>query len=237
MLPVLSICIDEYLDGEQYDETELPSPVDFRSTNRKELALAKYKLWESGQILRIRFLDGEKELHQRVEAHARKWLEHANLGFEFGNFPDAEIRITFKGYRYSSLIGTDALNRPNPAPTMILGGFTKETDDLEMQRVVLHEFGHALGCVHEQSNPTINIAWDKNKVYDYYVRYCGWSKPEIDNNVLKRYSPSEVHFSLHDPQSIMQYPVPKELTTDGSEIGWNTTLSENDILFIKAMYP
>jgi hypothetical protein len=236
-IPALPICIDEYLAGERYDEVKMPSPVDPRSTNRDELALARYSLWEPGQILRIRFLDGEEELRELVEAHAREWLLYANIQFEFGNFPDAVIRVTFKGSGYRSLVGTDATKRPDPEPTMTLGGFSRRTDDLEVQRVVLHEFGHALGCIHEQANPTIKIPWDKEKVYAYYKAHAGWSKARVDLNVLKRYSKSQVRFTQHDPQSIMQYPVPNELTRGDFEIGWNNTLSETDKVFIQAMYP
>jgi serralysin len=59
----------------------------------------------------------------------------------------------------------------------------------------------------------------------------------VDRNVLMRYSTSETHFTEHDSTSIMQYPVSKELTTGGFEIGWNCDLSETDKRFIKAMYP
>lgn len=236
-IPVLPICVDEYLEGEQFDERKLPTPVNLRDTNRHELALARYNLWEPGQVLRIRFLDGDKDLHKRVEAHARKWLEHANLVFEFGNFADAVIRITFTGSGYRSLVGTDATKRPNPLPTMFLGGFTAQTDDVEMQRVVLHEFGHAIGCVHEQANPNIDIPWDEEKVYAYYQYHYRWTKERVDSNVLKRYSKSDVHATQHDPQSIMQYPVSKELTRGDFEIGWNNTLSDTDKAYIKAMYP
>jgi serralysin len=59
-----------------------------------------------------------------------------------------------------------------------------------------------------------------------------------DANVFKRYKKSEVHFTQqHDPKSIMQYPVPNELTIGDFEIGWNTELSEMDKIFIAKMYP
>ncbi len=113
IIPVLPICVDEHVVGERFDATQLPSPVDPRSTSRNELALARYKLWEVGQILRIRFLNGDRDLHMRVADHARKWLDHANLAFEFGNFANADIRITFIGSGYRSLVGTDAMRRPD----------------------------------------------------------------------------------------------------------------------------
>lgn len=237
-LPRLSICVDQYVEGREFDKNDLPSPADPRATSREELALAKYKLWQPGQLLRVQFFDGEAALWERVEGHAREWLKYANLKFEFGNFLDAEIRITFVGNGYQSLVGTDAMQQPSWQPTMILGGFTKYTDETELQRVVLHEFGHAIGCVHEQSSPSFDIPWDKEKVYAYYWQHHKWDKEKVDNNIFKRYTASEVHFTAqHDPNSIMQYPVPKELTVSGFEIGWNTELSETDRIFIAKMYP
>jgi hypothetical protein len=200
------------------------------------MALARFKLWDNGQELRISFLDGSPRLRARVIDHANVWLDHANLEFNFGNHVESEIRITFQGNGYRSLVGTDALQREQSLPTMTLGGFHHRTDDELMRRVVLHEFGHAIGCVHEQANPSINIPWDKDAVYAYYEQF-GWDKDKVDHNVLRRYAPSEVHFTQHDPQSIMQYPVNKAHTLNGFEIGWNTTLSPMDIDFIGRMYP
>lgn len=233
----LPICVDDYPEGMGFDPSDLPDPVDLRSTSRNELALAKFKLWENGQELRIRFLNGESQLHERVKQHANQWLQFANLKFNFGNHVDAEIRITFQGAGYRSLVGTDALLRPDPQPTMTLGGFTKDTGEELLRRVVLHEFGHAIGCVHEQANPTIEIPWDVPKVYAYYLAVHGWDKDTVDRNVLKRYQPSEVEFTQHDPTSIMQYPVNNAHTIGNFEIGWNTTLSDTDKVFISQMYP
>jgi hypothetical protein len=233
----LPICVDEYPGDRGFDPEELPDPVDLRAASRHELALAKYKLWQVGQELRIRFLDGTPALHERVKALANTWLDYANLRFTFGNFADAEIRITFQGNGYRSLIGTDTLLRSEPQPTMILGGFTQDADEELLRRVVLHEFGHALGCVHEQANPTIDIPWDTDKVYAYYWTFHGWNQEMVDRNVLMRYQKSEVHYTQHDPKSIMQYPVNNEHTLGDFEIGWNTTLSDTDKIFIGRMYP
>lgn len=234
---ILPICIDDYIDGEEFDPANFRRPVGFQSTNPRELALEKDKLWEVGQELRIRFLDGTPALHTRVIAIASQWLDYANLIFTFGNHADAEIRITFKGYGYSSLVGTDALRRPDQKiATMTLAGFREDSDEEELRRVVLHEFGHAIGCVHEQANPSVDIPWNPAKVYPYYAA-MGWTKAMVDRNLFMRYKKTELEYSNHDPLSIMHYPISKEHTFDGFEVGWNRELSAGDKAFIASIYP
>ena len=129
------------------------------------------------------------------------------------------------------------MKEPEPRPTMMLGGFHEETEEELLRRVVLHEFGHALGCVHEQANPNIDIPWDRVKVYTYYWKNFRWDRETVDQNIFLRYQPSDVDATRHDPASIMQYPVSNEHTTRDFEIGWNTELSETDKEFISTMYP
>lgn len=237
MVDKLDICVDMYVPGEHFDSAALPSPVDLRRATPEELAFAWRKQWQAGQELRVQFLDGDQSLHERVKGHARRWLDHANLALNFGNYPDAEIRITFRGHSYRSLVGTDAMRLPSPDPTMELGGFTANSDDEELRRTVLHEFGHAIGCVHEQASPAAEIPWDNAKVYEYYRQWQGWDDETIYRNVLRRYSGAETKFTEHDPKSVMQYPVPNQLTIGDFEIGWNNDLSELDKSFIARMYP
>jgi hypothetical protein len=230
------MCFDVYPEGESFDPSMLPLPIDLQQATSNELAFAWKRQWETGQELRIRFVDGEAGLHARVAKLAAQWLDHANLAFNFGKHSTAEIRISFAGYGNWSALGTEALQRPDSIPTMQLGGFTALSDETKLRRAVLHEFGHAIGCVHEQASPAMAIPWDEGKVYEYY-RGLGWDDAKTLKNVLFRYSQQDTRFTAHDPLSIMQYPVPKELTIGGFEIGWNTELSELDKAFIAKMYP
>lgn len=240
-IPRLPICVDRYLPGERFDPASRPSPAEMRSASPQELALDKYKLWQPAQVLRIRFLDGEPGIRKIVENLARQWLECANLEFEFGNFPDAEIRVTFQAFwgdGYWSYVGTDAYKVSDPEPTVQFCGLAKDSDPLELQRVVVHEFGHAIGCVHEQARSDSPIPWNLPVVYNYYWEHYNWDKAMVDANILLRYGPSQLSASTYyDPKSIMQYPVPKELTTGGFEIGWNRELSEMDKSFVAKIYP
>jgi hypothetical protein len=231
------LCVDAYVDHERFDPAMLPRPTDLLHAPSEELAVAWRRQWQSGQELRIRFLDGESGLHRRVQAHAEGWLRYANVALRFGKYADAEIRVSFTGRGYWSLVGTDAVRAGRAAATMQLGGFTSAADDLQLRRTVLHEFGHALGCIHEQASPAAAIPWDEPKVYDFYRKWQGWDEGAIYHNVLRRYSPGGMRYSNYDPASIMQYPVPAHLTRGGFEVGWNNDLSEGDKSFIARMYP
>jgi hypothetical protein len=230
------VCIDAYVPGERFDPVMLPSRTDLKASPA-ELAVAWRRQWQAGQELRVTFLDGDRALHERVTAHAEKWLRFANLDFTVGRFAEAEIRVSFLNRGYWSLVGTDAMRAPRSGPTMQLGGFTAGSDDVQLRRAVLHEFGHAIGCIHEQASPVSSIPWDEPRVYEFYREVHGWDDETIYQNVLMRYSAEETRYSNNDPSSIMQYPVPEHLTRGGFSIGWNTDLSDGDRSFIARMYP
>jgi hypothetical protein len=202
------------------------------------LAAITGKLWQPGRLLRVRFLDGDPQVHARIAPFAQQWSEHANITFQFGNDPEAEIRISFQNQGSWSYIGTDALVIPQSQPTMNFGWLTLATPNDEYQRVVTHEFGHALGCIHEHQNPANSIPWDREAVYRYYQGPPNyWSREQVDINLFTRYEAEITQFSAFDPQSIMLYPIPNEFTMGDFEVGWNKALSATDRQYITTLYP
>jgi len=202
-------------------------------------AVEKMKLWENGRRLRVKFLDGIPEVQNKVSAIAKEWESVANLTLDFVSAGDAaEIRVSFavKGFSMSA-VGTDALTTASSEATMNYGWLEPNTSLREYQRVVRHEFGHALGMIHEHQNPAAQgqIPWDKPKVYAYYAQQ-GWSQADVDFNIFEVYSEESTNHTTFDPTSIMEYAVPDSLTIGSYAIGWNTEFSPADIEFMRRQY-
>lgn len=203
-----------------------------------ELALIAGKKWKVGRTLRVGFLDGDQGVQGKVEQLAHQWSQFANLKLEFGPASGADVRISFKFQGSWSYIGTDAKGIGAGDATMNYGWLTPTTSDQEYERVVVHEFGHALGCIHEHQNPSTNIPWDKEAVYRYYGGPPNnWSRDQVDNNLFRKYSRDITNFSSFDRDSIMLYPIPNSHTVGDYEVGFNTELSDTDKSFITTMYP
>lgn len=250
MITQIKACIDRVLPDDLQDSMQqvaieenpanLVAPEELNQAGiTREIFLIKGKMWKPGRVLHVRFLDGKPEVQAKVAAMAQEWTKYANVQFIFDNAPDAEIRISFLQPGSWSFIGTDALLIPKDQPTMNYGWLTETTSDEEYSRVVLHEFGHALGAGHEHQNPADGIPWNVPAVMQYYQGPPNyWSEAQVRENLLKKYDKDASLFTDFDKFSIMLYPVQKELTLNGFEIPWsNSRLSEQDRAFIAKHYP
>lgn len=192
--------------------------------------------WTNGAILQVRFLGGSPSVQQRIKQYARLWESYANIKFNFIEYGNADIRIGFNRGGYWSYAGTIAKRFGQNEQTMNFEGFNDYTSDTELKRTVLHEFGHALGLLHEHKSPLSRIQWNKQRVYAYFLQTQGWSPSQVDEQVLNRYSVTMSN-NEYDPTSIMHYPIDRSLTIDGYSVGWNTELSTGDKKLIGEMYP
>ncbi len=208
----------------------------------ERMALLTVKKWPIGSTLKCRFLGGSEAQQDKAIKMASEWMDYANIDISFVDTEDEHVRIAFiEGQGSWSAIGIDSLESsyfPKDEPTMNFGWLDETTDDVEWRRVVVHEFGHALGCIHEHQNPKAHLKWNKQAVYDYFSGPPNnWDKETIDHNILEKYSPKGISATLFDPESIMLYMFPAELFTDHKATDNNTDLSEKDKAFIKKMYP
>lgn len=195
-------------------------------------------LWKNGRTLRVRFLDGDPVLQQKVMKVAEEWTQHANLRFHVIDSEEEDLRVSFKQAGSWSLTGTQALVAPRAEPTINFGWLDASTPDEEIHRTVLHEFGHVLGMIHEFQNPGANIDWNWNAVYELFSGPPNnWTKDAIDAT-FKPYDVKDLpHYRDFDPDSIMMFSFPAELTHNNVAFKQGSTLSESDKLFAAALYP
>jgi len=216
----LKVCYDRILPQ---DLRRLSQPSMSIATR---LAVLKAKKWPNGSTLRVRFIGGDSGKHNIVKQFAPKWSNHANLKLDFNNASDAEIRISFLDSDGAwSYIGTDCKDIPLDQATMNLGW--------QDEGVVLHEFGHAIGLIHEHQNPLGGIKWNKpNVIRDLSGPPNSWDLATIEHNMFKTYDREQINGTSLDKKSIMLYAIPVTWTLDGFQSEPNEVLSGIDKTFI-----
>jgi hypothetical protein len=218
----------------------IPSRTEKEASGSKEKAAVLNGVkWGTGTTVTVRFMGGDQALRDRVQAVAGEWMQHANVDLSFVNEGDANIRIAFEqGNGSWSYLGTDASAIPMDQPTMNYGWLTPNSPDDELRRVVLHEFGHALGLIHEHQNPKGGIRWNRDAVIqDLSGPPNNWDERTIENNIFKKYDENAVTGSEVDSASIMMYPIPQAWTLDDFSADQTTELSPLDKEIIRIAYP
>ena len=198
---------------------------DRKALQSLSLAIIDSYKWPAGTKLRVRFLprnegnpnsiDGTEDHKNQVRIHAPTWTENTSISFRFlddsstkEDLQNAEIRIQFQNGSYGeSQLGTTCNTVPAEEPTMLLG-----VQGERFKSLILHEFGHALGAIHEHSSPRANLTWDKERVIE---SYRGKGIPEkdlpgyVETNILARYNEYDDEGKRHtsatdfDTRSIM----------------------------------
>jgi hypothetical protein len=156
----------------------------------------------------------------------------------FTDDSDADVRIAFQeGDGSWSYLGTMCQQIAADEPTMNFGWLTPDSPDDEVRRVVLHEFGHALGLIHEHQNPNRPISWNRAAVIaDLSGPPNNWDLDTIQHNIFDQYDPTDLMSTPVDPTSIMMYPIPAAWTTDGFAADLNHDLSDTDRQLIRDAY-
>jgi hypothetical protein len=212
-------------------------------------ARAAYKSqWNlDNKTLKIGFMNGASSLRDGVITIARQWCQYADLKFEpvrTSDRPDILIRF-HRGFGHWSHVGRESLNESrNGRPSMTFA-FLEGTDDDLRDRysifLVLHEFGHALGQIHEHTQPASELPFRRTADVYRDLRNslgAGATNEDVEFNVFRRANRAElIKFSKYDRKSIMHYYFPARMFTDGQERPQNFELSNLDKAFAAIMYP
>ncbi len=207
------------------------------------------KQWPQNTILQVVFLDGTKEQQQIVEQVAPLWLVKSNLSFRFyGVLDDApketHIRISFL-LQSGSRLGNHHDHHSRNATMNLYDLTTGQLSDSGANRLVLHEFGHALGLVHEFRSPY----WPYGQtVLNEILVACypkmariGYSQQNAKiqcNKVNQPINPKKAQKTAYDEFSVMNYPT-TFMTKNGLKktIKAATHLSYLDQYAIQNWYP
>jgi hypothetical protein len=206
---------------------------------KEHIALLTTKYWGAGGVrLTVAFLDNPPSaLRNRVLDHMNAWSRNANIAFVETQGP-AQVRIArTEGDGYWSYIGTDIKSIPANEATMNLDSFSMNTPDSEFHRVVRHETGHTLGFIHEHMRRALVERIDVNKALDYFRDTQNWSEAEVRAQVLTAIEESSLRGTTPDPDSIMCYQIPGEITKDGEPIAGGVDIDALDYVLAAKLYP
>jgi Astacin (Peptidase family M12A) len=94
-------------------------------------------------------LDGTENQRRKVNNTIKTWEKCANITFKLVNSLSADVRITFEGrYPYTQ--------EKTTGKNQIVCLYGTADDDYfppTEEGIILHEFGHVLGLVHEHLSP------------------------------------------------------------------------------------
>lgn len=219
--------------------------------------------------LGVGFIDDPYDMRDQIFSWIKNWTgsNAANLEFFPASLRQSHIRISFLTGQDSSALGAQALSIPKHAPTMHLSsvgsdfGFGTDWNVKNWKRIVLHEFGHAIGLRHEHLHPKAGINWkDDNEIARIELDTANWSRCRLyeQNNRrtslvresecldsiqlfitgTKTHTTSSIKVGSYDSKSIMVYPVKADWNFDGLVIDPAFELSQEDKAFVRdKLYP
>jgi hypothetical protein len=206
------------------------------------IAVVKASYWgKRGAALTTGFMDNpSRDLRREILRHLNMWSTRSNVRF-VESAVDPTVRIDRRSGQtwggYWSYVGTDVLGVDKDEPTMNLEGFTMRTSPSEFRRVVCHEAGHTLGFPHEHMRKELVQRIDPAKAYPYFQMTDGWSRQDVDDQVLSPLHQRTIIGTPVDQTSIMCYQLPGSITRDGKPILGGTRINETDYRFAAVIYP
>ncbi|MEO6810414.1 MAG: M12 family metallopeptidase [Isosphaeraceae bacterium] len=202
------------------------------------IAAVTAKYWGSNpRTLTVSFMESTAtDLRRRIVSHLNAWTRTGCVQFSETSGV-GQVRISRGSGGYYSYLGTDILVIPRNRQTMNLEGFTMNTPESEYKRVIRHEAGHTLGFPHEHMRKTLVLRIDPEKAYDYFRRTQGWSRTQVDQQVLTSLDERTLMATPADQTSIMCYQLPGSITRNGQPILGGLDINQSDYDFVGQIYP
>lgn len=216
--------------------------------NLKRAIFEKQYTWKYGQTGNITITFGDYPCNNCSKSSSwsligneaiNKPYPSMNLGWVDPPFEDFEydgITYLVESFRLQKRIGCDTQSIDK----------TTCVSNWKPGMTIIHEFGHALGMVHEHQN---DINKDNPFVFNIPVveKYMakpengGWSKEKVYTNIIKRYTCDinncNYRGSGYDEDSIMKYTIPQNWLLKGKSSVSNYRFSDTDKAWLSSVYP
>lgn len=229
-------------------------PVSVPAPGAASAAAIVHKIWSKSR-LQASFVDANHYdptglIRSRIRTVVQKWSDASLGGINFDWIDqmqyDSDIRISLTpDGTFWSLVGTDTRLSGSNLVTLNLGFNNSEyyaSDDTsnfyvrEFQRLVLHEFGHALGFIHEHLSPKSRITFNEPAAIAYFRKngLGHLTDDQIREQVLTP-EPDAENLTGFDLKSVMLYPFPASIANPPTDNNWE--LSAGDIETVRRAYP
>jgi serralysin len=228
-------------------------------------AFLKTSIWPNNSTINIVFAKNEIKLPDGTNAkhdpeytkEKAEWTQkiiekyyvpliNLNITWDAVPIDKSDVRISFVAAKGAfSLLGTQSLTIPKDTATMNLGWLDQNSSNTDKNPeltgtgiVVVHEFGHMLGMIHEHQRGDEPMKWNKDKVYEALGDPPNnWSHDMVDSQIFKQWDMNTLNSSKFDKFSAMEYIFPNTFFISPPNLKDTKYLSNLDIIWVNKTYP
>lgn len=195
-------------------------------------------LWNKNKILKVYFWKDDMDIGKDVLKIASEWTPYSGIKLiRVYDRTESDIRVSFQTKGFWSYIGSYAEKISKKEITLSLDSIFLPENIQRFRNVILHEFGHALGLIHEHQHPGFNIPWIKPKLFNYFKQTYNIDSTWVYEQVINKFNKTTGIYCTPDLNSIMIYSIPPGVTVNNKYVvDWPANLSELDKKFIKNIY-